>query len=1336
MSSFGRSWPLTLLCAAVGVGVFVHVHAQTPGDNVNMVSGTTWPGGDPFLQRQNEPSIAVSSRNPLHLLAGANDYRTVDLPAPDVLPGSLAGDAWIGIFKSFDGGDTWQSAPLTGYPQDTSAEGLASPLRQFRAAADPTVREGIEGLFHMSGIAFNRDSDEGGVFVSTFFDQNNKENGSVAANTDPIRHVRTVVVETGNSGQFLDKPWIETDLPRAGAGSCTISVTPSETVPAGNVYLVWSRFTGSTSTKIMFSRSLDCGKTFQNPIKLSESSSINQGTVLAVNPLSGAVYAVWRRFKSSSESDAILFAKSTDFGQTFTKANEIASIIPFDQPTSSGSFRTNALPTIAVSVNGSQAYIHIAWAARTTAGGDARIRISTSTNEGTSWSVPANVDATPFTDDFGGSFTRGNSFMPALTFSAGKLMLAYYDQRLDHTLGLFHPNVPFAPGPDGRFYQEQRDPRGELPGEPDKVFTPTIDDTGLTLRRHTIDLRVAQAGPGASPSFTSAQVSRYKFGTRGDETGVVEHLQQLQVDPPGLDLFQQGTVGFFGDYIDIRGQTYLPDTPGGAWRYNTAPTKAPAHYVTFTSNRDVRPPQDGNWQNYTPVGGGGQSVFDPSQTTPICVSGQEGMRNQNIYLSRITQGLLVTSPQNAKPLSPTLERAVVVLVQNATLQQRTFRLKILDQPPGGSASFVSSLSPATCSFPSAQLVPCTGLDIVIPARSGIARSVFAKSTDPTARIRVSVDEVASVGGGVVSGGLSGSVVLNADPVTSLAQPDGTADDISTLEVYTPFISSANVSNANVSNANVSNANVSNANVSNANVSNANVSNAHVANPDLADANVSNANVSNANVSNANVSNANVSNANVSNAPLADATFTVTNLGNTTHSYHVKLVGEAPSPNVALQLIIQKLYVTPLGLNCELQVEPHNALLANIVNPIVGDPDGLFDPNIPDASAGNATLALAPGESAAITLRGVADLPAMTQIANRVRPRIIAHAGNGTPGEPFADPLVVTTDTDELPTGILGVPYSTTLQAAGGKAPYSWSVVAGALPPNLTLSTGGVVSGTPAAVGSTTLTVQVQDSSNPVQKTTQVLTLVVTARTTTTAVMLSPATAVVGQSVNVTATVTDTGPGTKSAPSGSVSFSSSVPGDVFTPAAPCVLAPSGAASASCSVSVQATTTGSRTLTAAYAGSATHAAGSGNASLSVGTPVLYTFIGFLSPLTTAGTMSAPSSSGSASFGSALPIKWQIKTSGGAFVTSLSAITSLQAIRNGTTCPGPKPPAGPTIQLYSPTMGTTGGSTFKYDTGSNTFHFNWDTSKGGTSKGCYWLSLLLDDGSPAKVTTIKLK
>src|SRR5688500_5830724 len=83
--------------AALGVSLALsvaasHLSAQiVPGKNVNMVAGTDWPDGDPFLQRQNEPSIAASSRNDLHLLAGANDYRTVDLPGlPSTKP---SGDA-------------------------------------------------------------------------------------------------------------------------------------------------------------------------------------------------------------------------------------------------------------------------------------------------------------------------------------------------------------------------------------------------------------------------------------------------------------------------------------------------------------------------------------------------------------------------------------------------------------------------------------------------------------------------------------------------------------------------------------------------------------------------------------------------------------------------------------------------------------------------------------------------------------------------------------------------------------------------------------------------------------------------------------------------------------------------------------------------------------------------------------------------------------------------------------------------------------------------------------------------------------------------------------------
>src|SRR6266849_5052896 len=114
-------------------------NGQSAGDSVNMVSGTGWTNGDPFLQRQNEPSLAVSTRNTLHLLGGANDYRSVDIAG---LAGqSERADAWLGLFKSFDGGQTWQSTLLPGSPLDQTKEpnGQPSPIHGFQAAADPTV---------------------------------------------------------------------------------------------------------------------------------------------------------------------------------------------------------------------------------------------------------------------------------------------------------------------------------------------------------------------------------------------------------------------------------------------------------------------------------------------------------------------------------------------------------------------------------------------------------------------------------------------------------------------------------------------------------------------------------------------------------------------------------------------------------------------------------------------------------------------------------------------------------------------------------------------------------------------------------------------------------------------------------------------------------------------------------------------------------------------------------------------------------------------------------------------------------------------------------------------
>ena len=194
--------------------------AQIPGRNVNMVAGTGWPDGDPFLQRQNEPTMAASTRNPLHLLGGSNDYRTVDLPGlPD---DAETGDAWISVYKSFDGGQRWSSTLLPGYPQDTSAAGLASPLKGYQAGADPVVRAGTHGLLYYSGLVFDRgEGGKSGIFLARFIDTNAKENG------DPVSYLGTSMVATSTGAQFLDKPWMAVDIPRGNnPAMCVVGGRP------------------------------------------------------------------------------------------------------------------------------------------------------------------------------------------------------------------------------------------------------------------------------------------------------------------------------------------------------------------------------------------------------------------------------------------------------------------------------------------------------------------------------------------------------------------------------------------------------------------------------------------------------------------------------------------------------------------------------------------------------------------------------------------------------------------------------------------------------------------------------------------------------------------------------------------------------------------------------------------------------------------------------------------------------------------------------------------------------------------------------------------------------
>jgi len=71
------------------------------------------------------------------------------------------------------------------------------------------------------------------------------------------------------------------------------------------------------------------------------------------------------------------------------------------------------------------------------------------------------------------------------------------------------------------------------------------------------------------------------------------------------------------------------------------------------------------------------------------------------------------------------------------------------------------------------------------------------------------------------------------------------------------------------------------------------------------------------------------------------------------------------------------------------------------------------------------------------------------------------------------PLAITTGA--LPAGLVGTAYSQTFTGTGGLSPYTWTEV-GTLPPGLTLSTGGVLSGVPTTAGTFAFVVTMTDAN--------------------------------------------------------------------------------------------------------------------------------------------------------------------------------------------------------------------------------------------------------------------
>jgi hypothetical protein len=1045
------------------------------GRNVNMVSGTTLPGGDPWLQRQNEPSIAVSSRNPQHLLAGANDYRTVDMPIsegelPGKVPTAMVGDAWLGVFKSYDGGESWTSTMLPGYPQDPNT----NPLKGYRTAADPVVRSGPNGLFYYSGIAFNRDTNLGVVFVARFIDNNNKEGGNT------IQYVDTKIIARGTADKFLDKPWIAIDQPRIPFTNITIA---GQTFPRHNVYIAYSAFSGQAATlgNIMFARSNDCGKTWGTPIKISTGNFAHQGATIAIKPVLGEVLVAWRRFAQTGKTpDQIYVAQSFTRGLSFQSPIKVADIPPFDQPTTDETqslpgtglgfaFRTNSYPTMTVDKSG---HVYLAWSQRGLgAGGGARIMLSSS-HVGSNWTSPQPIDP-------GALSFLGHQIMPSLSFAASKLIVVWYDQRND------------VSGAEYGFNNW------------------ILDDLPY---RHTMDVWAGEADTSNYPNLVwkFTQVSRYLYSVLRDDSGNIIFedgnpiIFPVQFNCVNYPLFKGGHNPFMGDYVDVAASPSFRLDTWRNWIFNTDSSNSPVFHVAWTDNRDVRPPLPPyyNWTVYTPPNYSNSNFDTPDRTN--CSQGgsgnEPGMRNQNIYTSRITWGIEAGSPTNDKPLNLDVGRAFVVFVKNNTEFLRSYRLTIAGQPAGGQASFL-------------QFELLTTLDVNIAPYSTISRPVFIDSSDINASVTINIDEI-DASGNIIAGGLKSSVLINGDPTNPNVPIGEETHNPNIVNQANPNIVNwyvnPNIVNPNIVNPNIVNPNIVNPNIVNPNIRNSNIVNPNIVNPNIVNPNIVNPNIVNPNIVNPNIVNPNIVNPNIRNAALEDLSitdveWTVRNDGNATTSFTLKaLAKKSPPEGVYAQLLVYRVHLTPAvagaelssaeGINaCELKQEPHHELILNIVNPNIRNPNivnpNIVNPNIVNSSIENATFSVAPGEEVIVDLRvldtGVASSSPTTFMTLSSKSSLQAFnvqdfidslgfavtsqavnsvdAAQGIETPPAAATTLVI-GTSALPDGIVNTGYTATLQAYGGDGTYYWFLNSGELPLGLTLGVGGTITGTPTTAG--------------------------------------------------------------------------------------------------------------------------------------------------------------------------------------------------------------------------------------------------------------------------------
>jgi hypothetical protein len=372
-----------------------------------------------LLNSEDENQLVVDPTNPNHLVGLWHQDETA------------VGNRGLVVGVTFDGGSTWQLAPLPGVSQDSGG--------RLQSNADPWLAFAPNGDLYATCLAFTSPAQFFGTTVEDNVEVLKSTGGGLTWGAPTVLHDNTL------AKSFNDKESITTDPTNPSMAYMTWTFF---TVPSGFLKRSSTAHFGLTGVKapILFTRTTDGGQTWE-PVRTIYDPGANagaNGNQIVVRP-DGTLLDVFDEALGAKNNDGgskgfdrdLSVISSADEGQTWApsgkpiRTNKLMGI-PETDPDTGDPIDNNASTLIQlfdVAQDPHSGALYAVWEdARFSGGRYNGIAFSQSTDGGNSWSTPIPINQTPTNIPIGDR----EALIPTIAVAAdGTVAVSYYDFRFN-----------------------------------------------------------------------------------------------------------------------------------------------------------------------------------------------------------------------------------------------------------------------------------------------------------------------------------------------------------------------------------------------------------------------------------------------------------------------------------------------------------------------------------------------------------------------------------------------------------------------------------------------------------------------------------------------------------------------------------------------------------------------------------------------------------------------------------------------------------------------------------------------------------------------------------------